>query len=367
MKKINKIYFLLPGTELNENRECVPVGGYKVIYEYANMLASDGYSVVIAYSHARCHYKSLWKYIYSFLGFYFRKVRKQLNGGTYFQFHENVSKLFCYKYSSPWLKLKSTDIAFATAYETAEELNAINSIPQERKYYFIQDYETWAAPEENVKKSYRLGMNNIVIAPWLKEKVEQAGAEAICITNGFNFNDFTLTLPIEQRDKYHIVMLNHTLEHKRCIDAWAALKIVKKAIPHLHVTMFGVYPCPKDIPAWYTYHKNPTKKELARIYNEGAIYVAASDFEGFGLTIGEAMICGCAVACTNNGGFTCMAKDKETALVSNIYDVKALADNIINLISNNDLRIKIAKNGNEFIKNFTWDSSYEKLKQLILK
>ena len=36
MRKINKIYFLLPGTEVNKKREYVPVGGYKVIYEYAN-------------------------------------------------------------------------------------------------------------------------------------------------------------------------------------------------------------------------------------------------------------------------------------------------------------------------------------------
>lgn len=365
MTKINNIYFLLPGTEINENRECVPVGGYKVIYEYANMFATEGYNVIIAYSHARCHYNSLWKYIYTFLGFYYRKLKKQLNGGTYFQFNKKVKKIFCYRFSSPWLNLKGTDIAFATAYETAKELWDIKGIPKERKYYFIQDYETWSASEENIQASYRLGMNNIVIAPWLKEKVEQARADATCITDGFNFNDFKLILPIEQRDKYHIVMLNHILEHKRCIDAWAALDIVKKAIPQLHVTMFGVYPCPQVLPSWYTYHKNPTKKELTDIYNKGAIYVAASDFEGFGLTIGEAMICGCAVACTNNGGFTCMAKDRETALVSNIYDVKALAGNIISLISNDKLRFKIAQNGNEYIKNFTWDSSFKKLKQLL--
>lgn len=367
MKKINKIYFLLPGTEINDNRECVPVGGYKVIYEYANMFASEGYNVVIAYSHARCHYNKPWKYIYTFLGYYYRKIRKQLRGGTYFQFNENVTKRFCYRFSSPWLKLHDTDIAFATAYETAKELHTIKNIAQERKFYFIQDYETWAAPEDEIQNSYRFGMNNIVIAPWLKEKVELAGSKAVCITNGFNFKDFKLIQPIAHRDKYHIIMLNHILEHKRCIDAWNALNIVKKAIPQLHVTMFGVYPCPTNLPSWYTYHKNPTKKELTEIYNKGAIYVAASDFEGFGLTIGEAMICGCAVACTNNGGFTCMAKDQKTALVSNIYDVKALAENITNLISNDELRIRIATNGNEYIKNFTWKSSFEKLKLLIQK
>lgn len=363
MKKIDKIYFLLPGTEINENRECVPVGGYKVIYEYANMFASDGYNVIIAYSHARCHYKNPLKYIYTFLGFYYRKFRGQLRAGTYFSFNKNVHKLFCYRFSFPWLTIEHNAIVFATAYETAKELNQIKSIPQSQKYYFIQGYELWAADEEQLKESYRFGMKNIVIAPWLKEKVQEAGAKAICLTNGFNFKEFQLTIPFNERDKYHVVMLNHILEHKRCIDAWNALKIVKEVVPQLHVTMFGVYPFPEDLPSWYSYHKNPSKSELNNIYNQGAIYVAASDFEGFGLTVGEAMICGCAVACTNNGGFTCMAKNEQTALVSDIYDVNALAENIKRLILDDNLRFQIAKNGNDYIQNFTWESSFNKLKQ----
>ena len=367
MRKINKIYFLLPGTQVNKKREYVPVGGYKVIYEYANLFAQAGFNVVLAYSHARCHYRSIWKYIYSFCGYYYRKLRHQVNAGTYFTFDKNVTKEFCYRFSSPWFRLGNKDIAFATAYETAQELNAINNISQNRKYYFIQGYETWAGSEEEIQASYKLGMTNITIAPWLTDIVNKSGAKAICVTNGFNFKEFYLMNDIDKRDCYHVIMLNHILEHKRCKDAWAALEIVKKAIPQLHVTMFGTYPAPTNMPSWYEYHQNPTKKELNSIYNQGAIYIAASDFEGFGLTIGEAMICGCAIACTNNGGFKCMAKQEETALLSDIYDVKGMADNIKKLILDETLRIKIAKKGNEYIKNFSWEKSFDKMLQIILK
>ena len=351
--------------EINKSRECIPVGGYKVVYEYANMLAKSGYNVVIAYSHARCHNKSIYKCLYSFFGFYYRKMRKQLRGGTYFKFDEHVSKKFYYRYSAPWFHLNSNDIAFATAYETACELNEIITLSQNQKYYLIQDYETWADSEKKIDASYRFGMHNIVVAPWLKTKVEKAGAKAFYLPNGFNFKLFHLTIPIKNRDKYHVVMLNHTLEHKRCIDSWNALKIVKKQTPQLHVTMFGAYDKPTDMPSWYTYRKNPTKDELNNIYNNGAIYVAASDFEGFGLTIGEAMICGCAVACTNNEGFLCMAKDMDTALVSNVYDVEALAKNISLLINNDKLRFQIAEKGNKYIKKFTWEASFNQLKQIL--
>ena len=365
MKEINKIYFLLPGMDINSKRKCVPVGGYKVIYEYANMLASKGFKVVLAYSHARCKYDSLWSYVYSFLGFYYRKLFKQLKGGTYFSFHKTIEKKFYYRFSTPWLKLQAKDIAFATAYVTANELFNIKELPLNRKYYFIQDYELWADKEEKLKESYCLGMHNIVIAPWLLDKVKEAGAEAACIPDGFNFTEFSLKKAIETRDRYHIVMLYHELEHKRCNDSWAALEIVKKNVPKLHVTMFGTFPLAKDFPSWYTYYQNPSKAELNAIYNQGAIYIAASDFEGFGLTIGEAMICGCAIACTNNGGFSCMAKDNRTALLSEIYNVKELAKNIERLIGDDALRIKLARQGNEYIKNFTWKSSLNKLLKLL--
>ena len=365
MKKVNKIYFLLPGIEINEKRECCPVGGYKVVYEYANMFAAAGYDVVIAYSHARCHYTSPWKYIYSFTGYCYRRLRGQLQGGKYFNFHKNVRKKYCYRFSLPWLNLNSNDIVVATAYDTAVELNFVKRVPNERKCYLIQDHELWTASSEQLAESYNYGMHNIVIAPWLKHKVEESGAQAICITNGFNFDEFKLSRDIDSRDRYNIVMMNHILDHKRCIDAWAALDIVKKAIPELHVTMFGTYPFPTDLPEWYEYHENPTKQELNDVYNSGAIYVAASDFEGFGLTIGEAMICGCAVVCTNNGGFTCMAKDGETALVSDVYNVEALAENIKRLILDDNLRVKIAKSGNNYIHSFTWESSFRKMKSIL--
>ena len=60
-----------------------------------------------------------------------------------------------------------------------------------------------------------------------------------------------------------------------------------------------------------------------------------------------------------------MAKDGETALVSPIENAVALAQNIIRLIEDDVLRCRIAKNGNEFIKQFNWDIAYKKLLQTL--
>lgn len=62
-----------------------------------------------------------------------------------------------------------------------------------------------------------------------------------------------------------------------------------------------------------------------------------------------------------------MAHHQETALVSPVKDVESLADNIIRLIEDPDLRCRLAVNGNVNIKQYTWGRSYEQLKRILLK
>ena len=87
--------------------------------------------------------------------------------------------------------------------------------------------------------------------------------------------------------------------------------------------------------------------------------------EGWALPPAEALQCGAALVCTDIGGFGAYAINNETALVSKVYDVQSLAENILKFITDNDLRIRIAKNGNKYIQQFTWDKSFSMMKRLI--
>jgi glycosyltransferase involved in cell wall biosynthesis len=176
-----------------------------------------------------------------------------------------------------------------------------------------------------------------------------------------------LNTPIEERNRYVVSMLYHTAEHKRCDDALAALYLVKEQVPELRVNIFGTAERPDNLPAWFTYYRQPDRITHNKIYNESALYVAASSIEGFGLTIGEAMICGNAVVCTDIGGFREMVTHNKTGLLSPVYDSKALAENVIRLIQDNSLRIAFAKAGHESIKQYTWESSYKAFKSVLLE
>lgn len=271
-----------------------------------------------------------------------------------------------YKFLDKYIKKLSNNIFVATAIRTAYELNNAKSIPDKNKFYFIQDFEAWQEfTPEDVYKSYVFPMKKIAIAPWLVERVRSASSDAVLIPNGFDFDYFRMMNPIERRSAYEICMLYHDDDRKRCADSIAALKIVKEKIPELHVNIFGTPKRPDDLPDWFSYFQLPDKDTHNRIYNDSAIFVAASKAEGMALPPAEAMICGAALCCTDIDGFALYAIDGETALTSAVYDVAALAKNIEKLICDNDLRIKIAKQGNEFIKQFTWEKAVEKFEAVL--
>lgn len=339
-----------------------PTGGYKVVYEYANRLAAEEHKVNIVYSGSLFWSK---KSLYFKLTNCFRYIQMLVKGygcSKWFNLNKRVKEHLTF--SLNYRHVPKSDIYVCTSPYTAMYVKDYHT---DNKYYFIQGYENWGAvTDEKLRETYHYPLKKIVISKWLQDIIEKEEKEyCTLIYNGFSFDDFCCCKPIEHKDKYKVTMLYHTMELKGAKYGIEALNTVKKAIPQLTANLFGTPPKPTALPEWITYHQLPDKGTLNKIYNEGAIFVGCSNIEGWGLPIGEAMICGAAVACTDNKGYLEMAKDGETALVSPIKDSKALAENIIRLINDDELRHRIATNGNRFIKRFTWDESYVKLKRTL--
>ena len=347
-------------------------GGFKVVYEYANRLYEDGFDIIIFYCFPSKNRKrgSLYNLIKK--GYYFIKyfIFRNYKPNKWFDLKKGIiQKLIASTESGVRIKdFKHVDYVCATGIETSFYIDKIDSIRNEKKFYLIQSFETWVGvSDEYVMMSFKLPLTKIVISPFLKDKVLEAGHESYLIPNGFDFGYFKLTNSIENRNPYHVAMLYHTMEVKRCSDAIEALKIVKSIFPELIVNIFGFPARPKDLPEWFHYYQCPDKETHNFVYNDSAIFIAASRIEGMALPPAEAMICGCALACTNIPGFTQYAIDKKTALLSDVFDIQGLAKNICSLIENNEERIKIAKEGNEFIQCFTWEKAYKNFRSVIKK
>jgi glycosyltransferase involved in cell wall biosynthesis len=96
-------------------------------------------------------------------------------------------------------------------------------------------------------------------------------------------------------------------------------------------------------------------EDLVVIYNLADLFIIPSLYEGFGLPVLEAMACGVAVACSKASSLPEVAD--EAAYYFNPYDQKDIENAIWNVISNQDLRMKLINKGFENLKKFSWDKS----------
>ena len=345
-----KVVFLFPHSAAG------PTGGYKVVGEYANRLAGDGHDVCLVYSGSiYWSRKSPWHKLTCCV----RWVERRLGGyscRSWMDLDPRVEERF--SFSLCQRHVPAGDIYVATSPYTAYYLNQYRT--PARKCYFIQDYEDWGPGLRAIlHDTYHYPMQKIVVADWLHRLLkEQHGEDSVVVKNGFDFRKFSLTVPVRDKARQRVTMLYHEMPRKDSAMGLRALDIVKSQYQGLSAVLFGVPQRPAGLPEWMEYHRLPSAEEHNSINNGAAIYIGTSQTEGWGLTVGEAMICGQAVCCTDNDGYLEMAKDGVTALVSPVGDAEALARNVVRLLQDDGLRCRIAEEGHRYISRFTWEDSY---------
>lgn len=348
---MKRVTFVLPGPGN------LPVGGFKVVYEYANHLVRRGHRVTVvepaALGRARRPPKPL--------GFYTRflsaTLAKRFRPDAWFRLEPSVDLR-----GVPSLDARSipdADIVFATAWRTAEW---VASYPPSkgRKCYLIQHLETWDGPEDEVLATWKLPLTKVVISHWLLDIADSMGQYAEYIPNGLDLSTFGTDRDIYKRNPANIAMLFHESAWKGSADGLAALELVRQRVHDLNVDLFGTCNA-EHLPSWARYHRCPSQRRLRRIYNTAAIFTAPSWAEGWPLPPAEAMLCGAAVAATDIGGHHEYMQDKVSAMLSPLRSPEALARNIERLILDSELRIQIAETGAQRIRAFTWDRAVARM------
>lgn len=99
------------------------------------------------------------------------------------------------------------------------------------------------------------------------------------------------------------------------------------------------------------FHGYQTRASLDNFYFECDIFVAPSRYESFGLIYLEAMYFGKPIVACNSGGTPEVVKDHETGFLVNPGNHLQLANTIIKLAKNSDLRKKLGTAGKSRLKN----------------
>ena len=351
------ITFLLPSAAPR------PIGGFKVVYEYANHLAARGHIVTIVHP-AMLELDTLWsKKPKKLVRYIQRRFDKSYLPGKWFRLDRRVQIRWVLSLLEKYIP--NGDVVIATAWQTAEWVHSYG--PEKGiKYYLIHDYEHYMTSDsetrERIAATYNGNIHNIATSPAGVEMLKTCGTEVDAyIPNGIDFDTFKLKTDFGSAERCAIGFPSRPEKFKGTRDTVATLDNVRKKLGD-NITAWSFGGRKQDyLPSWISYYERPSDDLLCDLYNSSAIFVTASHYEGWGLPGAEAMACGAALVSTEHGGVRAYAEHGRTALLSAPKDIDALAENVCRLLENSDLRQNIARAGYQHIQHFTWDKAVDAL------
>ncbi|OIL68619.1 hypothetical protein ATW69_09655 [Oenococcus oeni] len=339
-----------------------PIGGYKILFYYANALARLGHQITIIFlsdSFPPFHKMNMYQLLRMSYHKFLKYRKSELH---WFNFEKGI-KIIVEK-----TPLKATfpdsDVIFATAASTAR---IVNELPSRKgiHFYFIQHDESTFDIDYDTVESWKMDMHLMAISSWIKKRVESVSKnKVVVIPNFIDTGKFGIDIPISNR-KTVISMLYNTQTVKGCKYGIDALFLIKKKFPKVKIILFGVPDRPKSVPFNFKYIKNANDGQLRSIYNESSIYILPSILEGWGLTATDAMQCGAALVTTKNKGVDDFTKKDFSAIKVATKSSISLMRGIEKLLLDDRLRQRIAINGNDSIQKFTFNNSINLFQEAI--
>lgn len=336
------------------------VGGYKVVYEYANYLVDHGHSVSLiqmlpAHEAPRL---SGWRRVR-------RAIRSRLNRAKRPQWFTLDDRVSVANYDRPVHgAIPRCDVLMATAVETAQ---LVADVAQERGLtgmHFVQHYEDWVLGSDFVDGTWRLPLHKIVIAPWLKQKADDLDVESVLVPNGIDASSFPVGPPISDRPM-QVMALVSPASWKRTDLIAQVMAIIARTMPEVHLRTFGVAEKPALLPDSVEHIQLPNPAQLRELYQQSRIHICASDNEGWHLPPAEAMSSGAAVVSTDINGVRAYADG--VALFSPVGDADRLAENVLRLLKDETLCSTVAASGNERIRLYSPERAAESFEREIAR
>jgi glycosyltransferase involved in cell wall biosynthesis len=347
-----RIAFVLPGVSV------APVGGYKVVYTYANLLAGRGHEVSVTlpveWDQARGPEERLRRVLR------LRRMRRDRAAVVpWMELDERVGLVLAADRTR--LRLPAADALVATSWVTAPP---VAEASDGRGFYLLQGYETWGGDAEAVRATWRLPLGKIAVSRWLREiAVEMGeGERTAYVPIGLDLERWGVDRPLVERGEQLGIGFS---PFKDPAPGIAALAAAHERLPEVSAVGFGTGPRPESLPEWVDYRRSPSQVELRGLYNSCAVFLQAGGKEGWGLPPAEAMACGCALVSFDTGGSREYAEDGVTAVVVDGADPAALGGAAAALLGQPERLAELAARGRERVASFTWERAVAGLEAVL--
>ena len=347
-----RITFILPYAGL--------LGGLRVVAIYAERLKARGHEVnIVSVPGPR---KSLKQKVRSFI-----KGRGWPSdngvGPTYFDGLDIRHDILDRHRAVTDGDVPDADVVVATWWETASWVAALGA-SKGAKVYFVQDYgANPGQPMERVAETWKLPLHKLSISKWLMSLIEEhcGDRDVTYVPNSVDLKLFSA--PPRGKQPTPTIGLMYSTRPQKGLDLMlAALQMVRRRVPGLHVVAYGpsaptrAFPLPDDA----TFYHRPADDTLASIYASCDAWLFGSRLEGYGLPITEAMACRTPVIATPAGAAPELLEPGGGVLL-NDYEPGAMAAAIERIAALSDEQWRhMSDAAYRTVTGYTWDDATDR-------
>ena len=232
-----------------------------------------------------------------------------------------------------------------------------------KPFYYVQDYEPWfySHSEEfsrikEAKQSYELGLRCVAKTEFLSDIVSsEHGVSVDIVSPGL---DHSVFYPGSQESHFGrprlSAMLRLSTSRRGGRETIELLRKLRFRLPELEVTLFGdATGLPSDLDGFAQMKGELSPRDVAQVYRNADIVVDLSYWHGFGRSGIEGMACGAVPVLSASGGIMRYAESGVNSFVVDGEDLDGVADRIIELSVNRELRLDLRQAGLKSVRRFS--------------
>lgn len=194
----------------------------------------------------------------------------------------------------------------------------------------------------------------------------QAGVEKsklVLVPYGY---DQRVYKPSSKSDDCFRILFAGTLQLRKglpyLLEAYRQLRLPDSELLLIGAPTPEILPLLKEYAGTYRHIDHVPELELHTYFSNASVFVLPSLVEGSALVTYGAMACGLPLVVSENAGS--IARDGQDGFVVPIRDVEALQDRISQLYTNERLRKEMGRSALEYVRNFTWETYYDRVAQV---
>jgi glycosyltransferase involved in cell wall biosynthesis len=201
----------------------------------------------------------------------------------------------------------------------------------------------------------------IVVEKDILNFFDDAGIKnAVYIPNGVDIGRFAKEKTVIKSDKkVRFLFVGRLEEQKGCRDLIQATKILIAKTQNFVILIVGDgsqraildnLTEENNLGNYVTFLGSVEDKKLRELYGTSDVFILPSIWEGLPVTLLEAWAAELPVIVTNVGAIRDICEDKRNGLIVRPKDPEGIADAMLRLIEDEELRRKLAKNGAELVR-----------------